>query len=59
MSHCVVPSREEFLSIVTHNREWTIPNGLFSTEIKQKKFFFPRTRNSVEIGEILKEFNIT
>lgn len=57
MSHCFIPSREECLSIVTHNREWTIPKWLFSTENKQRRSFFSRTRNSVEIGEFYKEFN--
>lgn len=59
MSHCLVPSREEFLSIVTHHREWTIHKWLFSTEVKQRKSFFPRTRNSVKTSEFHKEFNTT
>jgi hypothetical protein len=39
MSHCFVLRRENFLFIVTHNTEWTVPKWLFSTEIKQNQKF--------------------
>lgn len=55
MSHCFVPSREEW----THKREWTIPKWLFSKKLNRENFLFPRIKNSVKIGKSHKKFNTT
>lgn len=54
MSHCFVPSREEW----THKREWTIPKWLFSKKLNRENFYFLESKILLRLVRVIKNLTL-